>query len=69
MKSDEVKIGERYVVRMGGRGRIVEITGETRDTYSNRRNWLGRMTDTGRSVRIRSAVRLREIERPRPTQQ
>ncbi len=54
MKMAEVRIGEVYVAKISGRLVPVRIEGES--VYGG---WVGRNTITERTVRIRSAQKLR----------
>jgi len=60
MKKSEVDIGGTYAAKVSGKVVPVRITGES--PYGG---WDGMNTETGRSVRIRSAARLRRrLDRP-----
>ena len=54
MKKTDVQCGARYVVKVSGKLVPVQITGE-----SPFGGWVGLNVETGRTIRIRSAARLR----------
>ena len=54
MKKTDVQCGARYVVKVSGKLATVQITGA-----SPFGGWVGLNVETGRTVRIRSATRLR----------
>jgi hypothetical protein len=54
MKKTEIKVGERYVVKVSGREVSVRIIWEHHNG-----GWMARSESTGREVRIRSAARCR----------
>ncbi len=56
MKKTEVEINGVYTVKVSGRMCRVKITGERQ---TNLGGWLGENLETGRTVTIRSAQRLR----------
>ena len=60
MKKSDVKIGERYVVKVSGTEVPVLLVAE-----SSHGGWIGRSEKTGREVRIKTAGRLRRpYQRP-----
>ena len=58
MKKAEVQIGQTYVVKVSGKLTTVRIDGES--SYGG---WVGTNVATSRSVRIKSAQRLRRAVR------
>ena len=62
MQKAEIQCGERYVVKVSGKLAAVKIIGP-----SPHGGWMGRNECTGRSVRIRTAARLRRLYSVKPT--
>ncbi len=58
MKKDEVRIGSTYRVKVSGNVVPVKITAE-KWSGDKHTGWVGTNTETGRSVRVKSAQRLR----------
>ena len=54
MKKSDIEQGGLYVVKVSGKLATVKILGPS--PYGG---WIGRNTETGRDVRIRTAARLR----------
>lgn len=55
MINSEIKIGKRYVAKVGGNITIIRIT-----NYAIR-GWIGKSCSTGRNIIIRSGQRLRRV--------
>jgi hypothetical protein len=58
VKKSEVVIGKIYIAKISGRFSRVRLDREYKG-YTNRSGWDGTNLDTNRSVRIKSAAKLR----------
>lgn len=56
MRKKDVRVGERYTAKVSGRVVVVRIVGEY--SYGG---WEARNEETGRTVRIKTAARLRSL--------
>ena len=60
MKKDQVQVGGRYMVEVSGAVVPVELI-EEKWSGDKHVGWVGKNVQTGRSVRIKSAQRLRAV--------